>query len=248
MMRLLIFDYDMTLAFPASEVPTDILYEIDRLLCSNYVAIISGGRTLGQLLDLLVSHLPIESNSFLGNLYLCPSYGNMIYSLNDGPQLIYKAENMRIEDKKYILDIINQIEWKNFDIPDVKGQQINDRGSFISINCLGKDASREIKEIWDPEKVRRRKIKKELDRVFKGRFDVFASGRTTIDIVSDGNRKVDNTKRLAKMLNISLRDVVFTGDEFEPYGNDFPILELEDVTVNITTGPEETLKYMRLML
>lgn len=75
----------------------------------------------------------------------------------------------------------------------------------------------------------------------------FASGRTTIDILAKGNNKADNTQRLAKMLDIPLKNVVFTGDEFQVYGNDYPLLSLEDIKINIIQNPQEALTAVRKM-
>ncbi len=49
MKKLLIFDYDNTLAQPVSVPPNEILFEVARLLKENYLAVISGGRTLEQM-------------------------------------------------------------------------------------------------------------------------------------------------------------------------------------------------------
>ncbi len=73
---------------------------------------------------------------------------------------------------------------KNFGIKRIYGDQIEDRGTFVSINCLGKDVPKEIKEKWDPDKAKRLVIKRALDNTFNNKFDIYATGRNTIDIVS----------------------------------------------------------------
>lgn len=248
MRKLLIFDYDKTLARPLSIPSNEMLIETARLLGDNYFAVMSGGRTLQQIRDWLVTKIPVDDSSLLNHIFICPSYGNKIYQWNDGNlDLIYEAEKMPQCDRDYIYESLRSIQWPQFGIEDVREEQIKDKGAYISIDCFGKDASKRIREEWDPDKIKRQPAKSGLDEIFKGRFDVFASGRTTIDIVAKGNNKADNTKRLAKMLDIPLKNVVFTGDEFQEYGNDYPLLSLKDVTINIIESPEETLEIVRKM-
>lgn len=248
MRNLLIFDYDKTLARPVS-VPSDqMLKEFSRILKGNYIAIMSGGRTKEQIVELFIENIPIADKSLLEHIFICPSYGNRIYQwVNGSLNLIYKAQKMSEEDNSYIYLALKDIPWSKYGVEYVKDKQIADRGTYIAIDCFGKDAPKSVREQWDPDKVKRQPIKHFLDNKFKDRFDVFVSGRTTIDIVAKGNNKADNTKKLAKMLNIPLKNVVFTGDEFQTYGNDYPLLSLEDIKINIVQNPKETLAVIQRM-
>lgn len=246
MKKLLIFDYDKTLARPVSVPSDEMLHEVARLLKENYLAVMSGGRTKEQIIELFVQNIPVEDKSFLEHIIICPSYGTLIYQWKDESlKLIYKAEEMAQEDKEHIYEALRGIQWEKYGIEPVQGGQIVDKGAYISIDCFGKKASKDVREAWDPDKIKRQPAKNRLDEIFQGKFDVFASGRTTIDILAKGNNKADNTQRLAKMLDIPLKNVVFTGDEFQVYGNDYPLLSLEDIKINIIQNPQETLTAVR---
>lgn len=246
MKKLLIFDYDKTLARPVSVPSDEMLHEVARLLKENYLAVMSGGRTKEQIVELFVQNIPVEDKSFLEHIIICPSYGTLIYQWKDESlKLIYKAEEMAQEDKEHIYEALRGIQWEKYGIEPVQGGQIVDKGAYISIDCFGKEASKDVREAWDPDKIKRQPAKNRLDEIFQGKFDVFASGRTTIDILAKGNNKADNTQRLAKMLDIPLKNVVFTGDEFQVYGNDHPLLSLEDIKINIIQNPQETLTAVR---
>lgn len=236
-MKLMIFDYDKTLARPVQTPDEGILIEIARLLKNNYIAVVSGGRTLTQLDELFTKKIPTEDKNLLKNILLCPWYGNEIYEWDNGYKIIFKAPIMSDKEKKKIFSVLDSLNLEKYE----------DRGSYISIDCLGKDATAEVKEKWDPDKTKRLVIKRDLDRVFENRFDVYATGRSTIDIVSKENTKADSTVVLAKLLNIPLSDVIFTGDEFASHGNDYPLLELDDITVNMVNSPEETLELVKRM-
>ncbi|HQA99251.1 MAG TPA: HAD-IIB family hydrolase [Candidatus Dojkabacteria bacterium] len=246
MKKLLIFDYDGTLAKPVSKPSKKILDEIARLLQGNYIAVMSGGRTIEQLNELLIRKIPLKKTSLLKNLYLCPLHGNRIYKWNNKEyRLIYSANDMTSEEMIYIFNILSEIDWNSFNLGEITKERIKYKGHVVSIDFLGDSASNKEKEEWDPDKKRRNVIKEDIDKLLKYRFDVYATGRSTIDIVDKGNTKADNTRKLAKMLGISLKNVVFTGDEFGKHGNDFPLLELDDIQINITKGPEETLAFLK---
>lgn len=248
MKKLLIFDYDKTLARPVSVPSNEMLHEVARLLKENYLAVMSGGRTKEQIVELFVQNIPVEDKSLLEHIIICPSYGTLIYEWKDESlKLIYKAEEMVQEDKEHIYEALRGIQWEKYGIEPVQDEQIVDKGAYISIDCFGKEATKDVREAWDPDKIKRQPAKNRLDEIFQGKFDVFASGRTTIDILAKGNNKADNTQRLAKMLDIPLKNVVFTGDEFQVYGNDYPLLSLEDIKINIIQNPQEALTAVRKM-
>ncbi|MGI6443607.1 MAG: HAD-IIB family hydrolase [Candidatus Dojkabacteria bacterium] len=240
MTKLLIFDYDNTLATPMSIPTNDILYEITRLLAKNYIAVMSG-RTLKQLNHLFIKNIPTSNIDILKNLFICPSYGNLIYNSNiDKHNLMYKAEKMTEKDVNFIYNTIEMLD-------GIEERVIKEREGYIVMDCLGNSVSNEKRKIWDPDGTKRLEIVNRLDTVFKGRFNLFIAGRATIDIVAKGRSKADNTVRLARMLDIPLKNVIFTGDEFYKYGNDYPILSLKEIQVNIVKNPKETLRVMKKM-
>ena len=150
-------------------------------------------------------------------------------------------------ERRDIFIVLDHFDWEKYGIEKVYGDQIEDRGTSISINCLGRDVPKDIKDKWDPDKAKRLIIKRDLDKAFNNKFDIYATGRNTIDVISKENTKADNTVVLAKLLNVSLSNVIFTGDEFASHGNDYPLLELDDITVNMVNSPEETLELIKRM-
>lgn len=241
MTKLLIFDYDNTLAQPVSIPSDDILSQIGRLLETNYIAVISGGRTLEELERLFVRNIPVGNKELLKNLFICPSYGNMIFHWSaEGPNLIYEAEEMVQEDKKKVYEALRGVQ-------GLDEKKIKEKGKYMVIDCFGKKGSKEERKAWDPRGIKRLEIQRELNDILKERFNIFVAGRTSVDIVPKDKNKADNTERLARMLNIPLKNVIYTGDEFEVYGNDYPLLSLKDIHINMVKNPEETLEIMKEM-
>lgn len=246
-MRLLIFDYDKTLAKPIEPPSKEILVELSRLIKDSYIAVLSGGRNLNQLDELLTKNISLEDRSLLTNLLLCPWYGNEIYKWDNGYRLIFKAPSMLDKERREIFAVLDTFDWTKYGVKKVYGDQMEDRGSYISVDCLGKDVPKDVKENWDPDKANRQIIKRDLDKIFNNKFDVYATGRNTIDVISKDNTKADNTVVLSNLLKVPLKNIVFTGDEFTSYGNDYPLLELDDITINMVNGPEETLELVKRM-
>ena len=107
-MKLMIFDYDKTLARPVQTPDEGILIEIARLLKNNYIAVVSGGRTLTQLMNYLLKNSNRDKN-LLKNILLCPWYGNEIYEWDNGYKIIFKAPIMSDKERKdfSVLDSLN---------------------------------------------------------------------------------------------------------------------------------------------
>lgn len=174
MKKLLIFDYDKTLARPVSVPSNEMLHEVARLLKENYLAVMSGGRTKEQIVELFVQNIPVEDKSLLEHIIICPSYGTLIYEWKDESlKLIYKAEEMVQEDKEHIYEALRGIQWEKYGIEPVQDEQIVDKGAYISIDCFGKEATKDVREAWDPDKIKRQPAKNRLDEIFQGKFDVF---------------------------------------------------------------------------
>lgn len=246
MKKLLIFDYDQTLAPRISPPSEEMLHEVARVLENNYLAVMSGGRTLKQIQNWFVKRTPVKDSQHRNSIFLCPAYGNKIYQWEDGGLgLKYEAEKMDEYTKEYILDALRGIQWTEFGISEITDEQIKKPEIYFSFDCLPIGTSKKVKETWDPEKIKRQPARKELEKVFKKDFEVYATGRSTIDILPKGKNKADNTQRLAEMLDIPLANVVFTGDEFEVYGNDYPLLTIKEIQVNPVKNPEETLEILK---
>lgn len=239
MKKLIVFDYDNTLAEPVSVPSVEVLSELGRLLEENYLAVISGGRTLEQMEKLLVKHIPVKNELSLRNLFLGPSYGNKLYNWSaEGPILVHETEPMVQEDKKTISEALRGLE-------GLEHGESKEKDGYITFSCLGNEVSNEKRKEWDLDGSKRLPIRERLNETLGEKFNLFIAGRASIDIVSKGRNKADNVVRLAKMLDIPLTDVIYTGDEFQVYGNDYPLLSLKDVKVNIVKNPEETLEVIQ---
>lgn len=241
MMKLLIFDYDKTIAKPKSKPSSKMIETFSTLLQRNYVAVLTGGRSFEELNRLLVQYI---QKDLLKNLYLCPEYGSKIYVFKNAFIPLRNEKRLSSRQIKEIGRIAKGLDWKKYNVSQIYGEQIKHRGTSVSIDCLGQDAPDCVKNVWDRDFKYRKIIKRDLEEVWGKKYDIYATGRNTLDIVMKGYSKADTVKRLCELLKVPLKECVFVGDEFEVYGNDYSTLELDDIKVYMTKGPEDTLLFM----
>lgn len=239
MKKLFILDYDNTIAHP-KKVPSEKMKDLlSALLEENMVAILTAGRSIKGLRELFVSDIQLNNSFLLSNILLCPKYGNLVFEYEDGWFVLYEAPNIAPKEKGKIERVLRRINWKKY-IPHIQSKQrIHDKGAVISINCLGNMATEEERNVWDPDGIRRKNIKREISKKLGEKYDIFITGRNTIDIVPKGGNKADNILKLSEITSIPLENCIYIGDEFEPDGNDYSILSL-GIKVYKVNSPLET--------
>ena len=238
MKKIIILDYDNTLAKPKSSPTDDALSLFKKLLSSKKIAILTAGRSIKGLRELLTSKISGDESYLLKNLFLCPKYGNSIFSWETDWFVLYEANSIEPREKKRIEKIVRRIDWKKYVVRSSK-QRIHDKGPVISVNCIGNDATEQEKEDWDPKGTKRLGIKDDLIEKLGEEYEVYITGRNTVDIVPRGMNKADNVLKLLELISESSNDCVYIGDEFNPNGNDYPILSL-GIEVHKVDNPEET--------
>lgn len=112
------------------------------------------------------------------------------------------------------------------------------------MNCLGNDATNEERTNWDPTREKRENIKKDISKSLGDRYEIYITGRNTIDLVPRGMNKADNILRLLELNSEPLENTIYIGDELYPDGNDYPILSL-DIEVHSVEDPSQTEEILR---
>lgn len=219
MKKLIIFDLDGTLAKSKSSIDKEIAKLLNNLLELSQVAIISGGdwpQFKKQVLEIL------PKKTLLKNLAILPTCGTKFYKFKKYWKLLY-AEKFTEEEKRTILDNLRKaIKIAGVEIKKIWGDQIEDRGSQITFSALGQMAPLEMKEIWDDDFSKRKKITKLLEKNLK-EFSVKMGGATSIDITKQGIDKAYGIKKLKQILSIDISEMIFIGDALFVGGNDNPV-------------------------
>ena len=235
MKKLIVYDLDGTLAESKSSLDKEMSALLHDLLGIVKVAVISGGGW-PQFEKQVLSNLPHDER--LVNLSLLPTCGTKFYKYTDEWKKIY-SEDFTGEEKKKIINSLNKsIINAGFKTEKVWGEVIEDRGSQITYSALGQQAPLEEKEKWDPDYIKRKKIKSILD-TFIPEFSVRMGGATSIDVTKPGIDKAYGIRKLRDILNISLKEMIFIGDALFPGGNDYPAEEAGVVSIPVK-GPDET--------
>jgi HAD superfamily hydrolase (TIGR01484 family) len=200
------------------------------------VAVISGG-DWPQFEEQLLSNFPQDER--LKNLSLLPTSGTKFYRYDAGAWTKIYSDDFSSEERDKILSSLKTaIDIAGFKIAKIWGEQVEDRGSQITFSALGQHAPLEEKAKWDPEVIKRDKIKAILD-TFIPEFSVRTGGSTSVDITKPGVDKAYGIGRLRDLLNISIKEMIYIGDALYVGGNDYPAKEAGVDCVSVK-GPQET--------
>jgi len=220
--KLIVFDLDGTLAGSKSPLDSEMSGLLHNLLLIVKVAVISGG-DWPQFEKQLLSNLSHDKT--LANLSLLPTCGTKFYRYDSGTWKKIYSEDFTVEERKKVLSALQKVIGSgDFKTDNLWGEQIEDRGSQITLSALGQEAPLEEKEKWDPDMSKRKKIKEVLDGLIPN-FSVRIGGSTSIGITKPGIDKAYGIRKLRELLGISLEEMIFIGDALYPGGNDYAAKE-----------------------
>jgi phosphomannomutase len=235
MKRLIVFDLDGTLAESKSSIDTEMANLLNSLLAVVKVSVISGG-AWPQFEKQVLAHL--DHGDCLRNLSLLPTCGTKFYRHDVSWELLY-SEDFTAAQRGTIIDSLQRaIVTADCKVEKVWGEVIEDRGSQITFSALGQQAPLEEKKKWDPDFIKRQKIKAVLDTLIP-QFSVRLGGATSIDVTQQGIDKAYGIRKLRDILQIPIDQMIFIGDAVFPGGNDYPAKEAGVLSIEIK-GPHET--------
>jgi HAD superfamily hydrolase (TIGR01484 family) len=235
MKKLIVFDLDGTLAESKSSLDAEMSRLLHDLLGIIKVAVISGG-DWPQFEKQVLSHLPHDGS--LMNLSLLPTCGTKFFQYKGNWNKLYSEDFTPQEKDKITSSLKKAVAEAGFKVERVWGEVIEDRGSQITFSALGQQAPLEEKSKWDPDFVKRKKIKAIVDTLIP-EFSVRMGGATSIDVTKPGIDKAYGIRKLRDVLGISLKEMIFIGDALFPGGNDYPAEQAGVVSICVR-GPHET--------
>lgn len=246
--RLIAFDLDGTLADSKSPLTDEMADLLGQLLERYKVCVISGGK-YEQFEKQLISNLHVDAR-LLDNLHLMPTSGTKYITYNAASSrwdTVY-SEDIPERDKARIVDALERaIDHFGYREEKVYGDTIEDRGSQITFSALGQEIVSElgpegvkIKERWDPDGVKKRKIRDFTADIIED-YEVRTGGSTSIDITLPGVDKAYGINRLAEQLSISRNDMLFIGDALYEGGNDYPVKAIGVDTISVESWKQTAL-------
>jgi HAD superfamily hydrolase (TIGR01484 family) len=245
--RVIIFDLDGTLTESKADLDKEMASLISRLLQLTYVAVTSGC-SFEQLKNQFLSRLPRGTN--LRNLLLFPtcSASGYYYDRRHGR---FSLEYSNLLSENAVKRILVSFERVFAEIGYVHprntyGPVFENRGSQLTFSALGQKAPLRLKQKWDPDRKKRRKIR----RLLKTRlpdFEITIGGTTSIDVTRKGVNKTLCVKKLREHLRVERKDMTFVGDALFRGGNDY-IMKSAGIRCISVSGPKETKKLTRRIL
>ena len=219
MKKLVVFDLDGTLAESKSALDAEMASLLHELLGIVKVAVISGG-DWPQFEKQLLSNLPRDNR--LVDLSLLPTCGTKFFQYSGDWKKIYSEDFTAGEKKKIVSSLQKAVEAAGFSVAKTWGEVIEDRGSQITFSALGQQAPLADKIKWDPDFIKRKRIKALLD-AFIPEFSVRMGGATSIDVTKPGVDKAYGIRKLRDLLGVSLDEMIFIGDALFVGGNDYAV-------------------------
>jgi HAD superfamily hydrolase (TIGR01484 family) len=235
MKKLVVFDLDGTLAESKLPLDAEMSILLHDLLGTVQVSVISGG-DWPQFEKQLLANLP--SDAYLKQLSILPTCGTKFYRYSTSWEKIYSEDFSDQERAKIVAALQRALEMSQFKAAQTWGEQIEDRGSQITFSALGQQAPLQEKEQWDPDFVKRKRIKGVLDTLIP-EFSVRLGGTTSIDVTKLGIDKAYGIRKLRDILGIAISEMIFVGDALFPGGNDYPAKEAGVISIQVR-DPRET--------
>jgi hypothetical protein len=187
------------------------------------VCVISGG-AFEQFETQLLSHLDCRPRA-LSALHIMPTCGTRYFRFDVGEEAwkqVYE-EDLSPDQRKTIVAALD----RGADALDYRprrlwGAQIEDRGTQVTFSALGQDAPVADKQAWDPDGVRKQKLRDRVAAEIPG-FEVRVGGATSVDVTMSGIDKAYGINKLIELLDMTAKDVLFIGDQLQEGGNDYPV-------------------------
>jgi HAD superfamily hydrolase (TIGR01484 family) len=238
MPQLVMFDLDNTLARSKEPLTREMAILFAKLSQKTRVAVISGGK-LEQLETQVVHQLPPTAE--LENIFLLPTSGGALYTYEDGEAVCVYEEVLTLDEVDAIEEAIEHAV-KESGIVDMNaksyGECIEHRGSQVTFSALGQQAPISEKEAWDPENVKRPKLRNAIAKLLP-EYDVKVGGSTSIDVTKLGVNKAYGVKKIGEYLQIRIPSMLYVGDALYKGGND-EIVKTTKIPTQAVKSPAET--------
>ena len=236
--RVIIADVDGTICESCQKISPEMADQINLMINEGYIFVFISGTSVEYLQKMI-------SSSLTGKHYILGTTGTRCVEVSpEEKKEIYNYSLSEEEKSEIMLAFENLIAKYNVQTMTTKEDQLQDRGSQITLSAIGRNASLELKRLYDPDGTKRREwvvyLKTLLDQ---NKYEIRYAGTTSVDVTRKGLDKGWGIKKFANHYNINLQEILFFGDKTDPEGNDYPAtLVVDYVTVN---SPDDTLEELR---
>ena len=239
--KIIVADVDETICESCTEISREMAQQIDCMVKAGYQFAFISGTPIPELKRMISGRLT-EQHHLLGNNgtnYVACSGGvfNQIYN--------YPFNS---EEKREIIAAFEKLITAEHLISlTSKEDQLQDRGSQITLSILGRTAPKQLKAQYDPEGQIRVKFIAFLQKhLSPEKYNIKIGGTTSIDITRTGQDKAFGLKNFLDYHHYSSSQVIFFGDKIYPCGNDYEISKIVDSLA--VKNPADTLDKLKTIL
>ncbi len=241
--KVIVCDLDGTLAPSKASISPDMAEVLNHVLARQYVAVISGG-AFPQFQKQLIAKLD-NSPERLKNLILFPTMGGACYVYDaekKGWKVLYEERLSDKEMNKIIKALGEAVSELKIDLSGNYGEIIEKRGSQVTFSGKGQEAPYSVKEKWDPDQSKRKKIIQILKKKIP-EFDANLGGISSIDITQKGINKAFAIRKIKEILKVKEPDMIFVGDALYKGGNDESV-KTTGIDFIQEDNPNQTLEFL----
>lgn len=236
--KIIAFDLDGTLAPSRGPISDEMASRLGTLLNYIDVCIITGG-TQQQIMKQVVDRLPIVANT--DNLHLMPTCGTKYLQITKGNLETRYEQNLNPRDADAAMHELElAAKFYGYWTQEPYGDIIENRGTQVTFSALGQKAPLDLREAWDPDNTKKKKIKRAVQSRL-AHLDVKLGGTTSIDVTMKGIDKGYGIMKLCDVVGVKPTDVLFIGDRLDKDGNDYPVKATGAHCIAVKS-PEGTIK------
>lgn len=236
--KIIIADVDDTICKSCQLVSNKMAKQISNMIKQGYQFAFISGTKNEDLMKMLSSRIKEKHH------LLATTGTNYTVVENNVAQKVYNLSFTKEEKKEIIRAFEKLIAHYKLKPITTKEDQLQDRGSQITLSAIGRHAPSKLKAKCDPNGEKRKVwvefLKKYLD---KNKYDLKIGGTTSIDVTRKRLDKEWGIRKFAQHYNIPLDSILFFGDKLHPGGNDFPATKIVDCIA--VDSPTDTLRHLR---
>ena len=212
--KLIALDLDGTLTqhrTPLAEQNRNVLYK----LAERYKLLMVGAGTCSRIYEQM-GHFPID---IIGN------YGMQYARYEDGQLNIVRSENALVDEAE-VRRRAGVIR-KQFGLEEYYGDTIEIHSTgMLTFSLVGTKAPIDVKLSCDPDRSRRRAMYDFVRELFYD-YSAIIGGSSSFDLIPGAYGKYNALKRYLEENGLSVEEMLYIGDDYEPGGGDHDVFASE---------------------
>ena len=234
-MKTVICDMDDTLCESCRPISFDMAEVITKLVNKGFTFVVIGGSDLHHIKEQVCDQLKVP-------IFVLANSGSKMYKWTGAGLEFLHQVRFTSAKKAKVFCALDNLRRKYSLIPETSyDDQVQDRGTQITISILGRHADFKHKAAYDPDKVKRKRFVEFLARRLKG-FSLTIGGTSSIDITPASVTKGTCLRNFINKQGINKKDCLFLGDGLFPGGNDWSVKGV--VSAFKVDGVGHTLKFL----